>query len=63
MPSDRVSLTNSSALEQALQNVPAIRPEVVARAQSLIADPNYPSGAALSALSLHLAGALSDENS
>jgi len=62
MPSDRVSLTNSSALDQALQNTPASRPEVVARAQSLIADPNYPSGESLSALSRQFASALLSDN-
>ncbi len=62
MLSDRVSLTNSSALEQALQNTPASRPDVVARAQSLIADPNYPSGEMLTTLSRQLAGALSSIN-
>jgi len=62
MLSDRVSLANSSALEQALQNTPASRPEMVARAQSLIADPNYPSGDTLTALSWQLAKSLSAEN-
>jgi hypothetical protein len=56
MPSDRVSLTNSSALDQALQNTPDSRPDMVARAQSLIADPNYPSSETLSAVARQLAG-------
>jgi len=60
---DRVSLANSSALEQALQNTPSSRPDMVARAQALIADPNYPSGETLAAVSWQLAGALSSENS
>jgi len=63
MLSDRVSLTNSSALEQALGNSPASRPEMVERAKSLIADPNYPSPDTLSAVSWHLAAALTSENS
>jgi hypothetical protein len=63
MPSDRVSLTNSSALEQALQNTPDSRPDVVARAQSLIADPNYPSSETLSVLSRQLASAFLSDNS
>ena len=63
MLSDRVSLATSSALEQALQNTPASRPEMVARAQALLADPNYPSGETLTALSRLLAGGLSSENS
>jgi hypothetical protein len=62
MLSDRVSLSTSSALEQALQNLPASRPEMVARAQALIADPNYPSGDTLTALSRQLAAGLSSEN-
>jgi hypothetical protein len=63
MLSDRVSLTHSSALEQALANAPASRPEMVERAKSLIADPNYPSGDTLSAVSRQLASALMSENS
>ncbi len=63
MLSDRVSLTNSSALEQALGNSPASRPEMVERAKALIADPNYPSADTLSAVSRHLASALTSDNS
>jgi hypothetical protein len=62
MLSDRVTLTNSSALEQALGSSPASRPEMVERARSLIADPNYPSSDTLSAVSLHLASALTSDN-
>jgi hypothetical protein len=62
MPSDRVSLTNSSALEQALDSVPASRPEMVERAKALIADPSYPSPDTLSAVSRQLASALLAEN-
>jgi len=62
MLSDRVSLTNSSALEQALGNSPASRPEMVERAKSLLADPNYPSSDTLSAVSWHLASALTSDN-
>lgn len=61
MPSDRVSLTNSSALEDSLQNLPATRPEMVERAKSLIADPNYPSASTLGAVARHLAMNLSSE--
>jgi hypothetical protein len=63
MLSDRVSLTNSSALEQSLVNAPASRPEMVERAKALIADPNYPSSDVLSAVSRQLASALVSENS
>jgi hypothetical protein len=62
MPSDRVSLTNSSALEQALAGAPASRPEMVERAKALIADPNYPSSETLSAVSRQLASALLADN-
>jgi hypothetical protein len=62
MLSDRVSLTTSSALDQALQNTPASRPEMVARAQALIADPSYPSGDTLAAVSRQIAGGLLSEN-
>jgi hypothetical protein len=62
MLSDRVSLTNSSALEQSLGNAPASRPEMVERAKALIADPNYPSSDTLSAVSRQLASALMSEN-
>jgi hypothetical protein len=55
MPTDRVSLTSSSALEQALDSTPVSRPEVVDQAKALIADPNYPSPAILSAVSRQLA--------
>jgi hypothetical protein len=63
MLSDRVSLTNSSALDQSLANSPASRPEMVERAKALIADPNYPSSETLSALSRQLASALMSDNS
>jgi len=62
MLSDRVSLTNSSALEQALGSSPASRPDMVERAKALIADPAYPSGQTLAAVSLHLALGLMSEN-
>jgi hypothetical protein len=35
-------LTNSNALQQAYENTPASRPDVVARARQLISDPEYP---------------------
>ena len=37
------SFASSNALASALNNVPDTRPDAVARAQQLIADPNYPS--------------------
>ena len=62
MPTDRVSLTSSSALEQALDSAPASRPEMVERAKALIADPNYPSSAVLSAVSRQLAAGLTSDD-
>jgi hypothetical protein len=44
---DRFSPENSAALQSALERQPAIRPEVVARARELLADPSYPSAAIL----------------
>jgi hypothetical protein len=41
--SDRFSPEHTAALKSALASQPAIRPEVVARARALAADPNYPS--------------------
>jgi hypothetical protein len=40
---DRFSPENTLALKSALQAQPEIRPEVVARARALAADPAYPS--------------------
>jgi len=62
MLSDRVSLTNMSALEQALDNAPASRPDVVERAKALIADPAYPSPETLAAVSRRLAAGLLSES-
>lgn len=62
MPSDGVSLLSSSNLEQALQNVPASRPEVVEKARSLIADPSYPSASVLNSVAQHLATNMFSEN-
>lgn len=62
MPTDRVSLTNSSALEQALNSSPASRPDMVERAKALIADPNYPSSDVISAVSRQMASALTTDN-
>jgi hypothetical protein len=62
MPSDRVSLTNLSGMEDLLQSVPSTRPDVVERAKSLIADPSYPSSAILGAVAQHLAVNLNSEN-
>ncbi len=42
---DQVSTANAAFLKTALGNQPEIRPEVVARARALAADPSYPSAA------------------
>jgi len=39
---DRLSSSNTSALREALQNTPEIRPEVVQRGKALAVDLNYP---------------------
>jgi hypothetical protein len=44
---DRFSPENTEALKSALGSQPEIRPEVVARARELAADPSYPSAAIL----------------
>ena len=58
MLSDGLSLTDSSALEKALQNSPASRPDMVDRGKALIADAAYPSAEILNAISLGLAAAM-----
>jgi hypothetical protein len=40
--SDRISTENAEYLRAALSRQPAVRPEVVARARALAADPSYP---------------------
>ncbi len=44
---DRFAPEHTAALKSALANQPEIRPEVVARARLLAADPSYPSPAIL----------------
>jgi uncharacterized membrane protein len=39
---ERLSVANTQALREALNNAPEIRPEVVERAKNLAVDPNYP---------------------
>lgn len=41
-PSDRLSTDRATNLNKALENTPALRPEVVRRAEALAIDPNYP---------------------
>jgi hypothetical protein len=44
---DQISTDNAAFLKSALSRQPAVRPEVVARARALAADPSYPPPAAL----------------
>ena len=44
---DNMSLAGTEALDKAMQSTPAVRPEKVARAKALLADPAYPSAAVL----------------
>ena len=39
---DQISTENAAFVRAALSRHPAVRPEVVARARALAADPNYP---------------------
>jgi hypothetical protein len=50
--------SSSTALEEALGNLPASRPDAVAQAQALIADPNYPSSDTMRQVSNLLAKSL-----
>lgn len=45
--SDQISTENAAFLRSALERQPAVRPEVVARARALAADPSYPPPEAL----------------
>jgi hypothetical protein len=58
-PSDTtMSIGRTQALEQTLQETPQIRPEMVARANALVADDNYPSDETLNQMAGLLAGHL-----
>lgn len=46
-PSDQISTESARFLRAELNRQPEIRSEVVARGRALVADPNYPSMAAL----------------
>jgi hypothetical protein len=59
--SDEALFAHLPALEQTLQSLPDSRPEAVARARDLIADPDYPSQHKLQMLAQHLAVQLTDE--
>jgi len=52
---------SSNALESAVQNLPPSRPDAVARARELIADPNYPPADTLRQISSLLAEHLTSD--
>ena len=56
------SFASSNALERAVRNLPASRPEAAAQARALAADPNYPPPGALRQISLLLADHLTRES-
>jgi hypothetical protein len=65
---DTTSFIRAEALDQALQAIPAVRPEAVARARELVSNVKYPPAdtiqgiAALLALKIKGAGADSSDN-
>jgi hypothetical protein len=56
------SFASSKALEQAVRNLPASRPDALAQARALAADPNYPSPEVLRQVSSLLADSLSRQS-
>jgi hypothetical protein len=52
------SFASSTALESALKSLPDVRPEAVANAKALIADPSYPSAGTINRMAGFLAGQL-----
>jgi hypothetical protein len=62
---DRIATEHAAFLRAALDRQPAIRPEVVARARALAADPSYPPPAVLRSVAQKILAApdLSDDES
>jgi hypothetical protein len=56
------SFSRTSGLDEALQNQPTSRPDAVAYAKSLIADPSYPSAATMRQVSNLLAEHLTSDS-
>jgi hypothetical protein len=56
------SFTSTSSLDETLQTLPASRPDAVAYAKSLIADPNYPPAGTMKQVSNLLAENLMSES-
>jgi hypothetical protein len=59
---DRVTLTDMTDIQSALENTPASRPDAVARARQLINDPSYPGAAVTSQVSQFLADKMLSQN-
>jgi hypothetical protein len=62
---DQISTENAEFLRAELKRQPEIRPEVVARARELAADPSYPPREALRSIAEQILGSpdLSEDNS
>jgi len=62
---DQISTEHAAVLRAALDRQPAIRPEVVDRARTLAADPNYPPHAVIQSVASRILGApdLSEDES
>jgi len=56
------AFASSHALDRAVKNLPASRPEALAQARELAADPNYPPPGILRQVSRLLAGRLTSES-
>ncbi|MEO6569696.1 MAG: hypothetical protein ABIO94_13100 [Opitutaceae bacterium] len=54
---DQLSTKNAALLDAALLRHPEIRPEVVARARALLADPEYPSKGIVRVIAHHILSA------
>ena len=59
---DRITLTDLTSIQGALENAPSSRPDVVAKARQLIADPNYPNQSVTSQMSSFLADKIFSQN-
>lgn len=64
-PTDQIHIDKAAALRAGLMQIPEVRPEVVERAQSLAADPSYPSDEIIGKISALIVAApdLSEDNS
>jgi hypothetical protein len=62
---DQISTESASFLKASLSSQPEIRPDVVARAKELAADPSYPSSAIMKNVAAQIIGApdLSEDES